>query len=121
MWAWGVGLILLLAQVVPAQTPSPAVSAAAEEVTSPAAARAVPSAGGEGELIELEAVEIHGEIAQPNVAITVSRAEPQFREIDLERTPAETMTDLDLTAPADGATPVARIREWEEMLKKPRQ
>ncbi len=80
-----------------------------------------PANADEGELIELEEIQIHGEIAQPNVAITVSRAEPQFREIALERTPAEGMNDLDLSGLRTSIPPAARITDWNEMLQRPRQ
>jgi hypothetical protein len=76
---------------------------------------------GEGELIELEDVQIKGEIAQPNVAITVARAEPQFREITLEHTPAEGLSDLDLSGLRDGTPPPEKIRNWKEMVKRPRR
>lgn len=84
------------------------------------AKRASPNVEDEGELIELEAVEIQGEIAQPNVAITVSRAEPLFRELTLERTTAEGLNDLDL-AEQILAPQAARISDWMELLEKPRQ
>jgi hypothetical protein len=79
------------------------------------------SPGGAGELIELEEVQIHGEIALPNVAITVARAEPQFREITLEHTPAEGLSDLDLSGLRDGTPPPDKIRNWKEMVKRPRR
>ncbi len=75
----------------------------------------------EGELIELEEVQIEGEIAQPNVTITVARQEPQFREISLERTPAEGLTDLDLTAAEMEALEAMKIEDWIKILKRPRQ
>jgi len=75
----------------------------------------------EGELIELEEVQIEGEIAQPNVIITVARQEPQFREISLERTPAEGLTNLDLTAGGMEALEAMKIEDWIKMLKRPRQ
>jgi hypothetical protein len=75
----------------------------------------------EGELIQLEDVQIKGEIAQPNVAITVARAEPKFREITLEHTPAEGLNDLDLSGLRDGTPPPDKIRNWKEMVKRPRR
>jgi hypothetical protein len=86
-------------------------------------ARTVPSqvARGEGELIELEAVQIHGEIAQPNVAITVARAKPLFREITLERTPAEALSELELSGLKEGTPPPDRIRHWKELVNRRRR
>lgn len=75
----------------------------------------------EGELIELEEVQIHGEIAQPNVAITVARQEPMFREIALERTPAEGLTNVDLSGINTKTPPIVKMRDWREILKRPRQ
>jgi len=76
----------------------------------------------EGELIELDDVQIHGEIAQPNVAITISRAEPQFRQITLEHVESAGLPDLDLSGLRGGVVPPAqRIRNWKEILNRPRQ
>jgi hypothetical protein len=75
----------------------------------------------EGELIELEEVQIHGEIAQPNVAITVSRAEPLFREITLERTPSEAMSDIDLSGLREGMPGPEKINDWKELVNRPRR
>ena len=71
----------------------------------------------EGELIELEAVEIEGEIALPHVAITVSRQEPLFREISLRRTPPQGLTDLGIELQTLEA---AKIVNWSEILERPR-
>jgi len=76
----------------------------------------------EGELIELDDVQIHGEIAQPNVAITISRAEPQFRKITLEHVGSDGLTDLDLSGLRGGSVlPAQRIKNWKEILNRPRQ
>ena len=75
----------------------------------------------EGELIELDDVQIHGEIAQPNVAITISRAEPQFRKLTLEHIESEGLTDLDLSGLRGAIPPAERIRNWKEILNRPRQ
>lgn len=72
----------------------------------------------EGELIELEAVEIEGEIALPQVAITVARQEPLFREISLRRTPPQGLTDLGIELQTLEA---AKIVNWSEILERPRQ
>jgi hypothetical protein len=74
-----------------------------------------------GEVIELDAVQIEGEIAQPNVTITVARQEPLFRELTLERTPAQGLMDLEITAPDETAIEAAKIQDWSEMLERPRQ
>lgn len=75
----------------------------------------------EGTLIELDDVQIHGEIAQPNVAITVSRAEPLFRKIALEHVASAGLTDLDLSGLRGNLPPAERIKNWKEMLNRPRQ
>ncbi|TKJ42202.1 hypothetical protein CEE37_00560 [candidate division LCP-89 bacterium B3_LCP] len=75
----------------------------------------------EGELIELDAVQIEGEIAQPNVTITVSRQEPMFRQIGLERTPVEGLIDLDIREQGIKALEVVRIENWGEILDRPRE
>jgi hypothetical protein len=75
----------------------------------------------EGELIQLEDVQIHGEIAQPNVLITVSRAQPQFRELTLEHTGSEGMSGFDLSGLKNSIPPAQRLKNWKEMLNKPRQ
>ena len=74
-----------------------------------------------GEVIELDAVQIEGEIAQPNVTITVARQEPLFRELALERTPAQGLMDLEMTTPDEAAIRAAKIEDWSEMLDRPRQ
>ncbi|MBU0517917.1 hypothetical protein KJ564_03140 [bacterium] len=76
---------------------------------------------GEGELIELDAVQIEGEIVQPNVIITVSRQEPQFKEIALERTPAEGLGVFDVTLPEAESFRAMKLRDWSEILARPRQ
>jgi hypothetical protein len=91
-----------------------------------ARARPAPSSrsaswGDEGELIQLEDMLIKGEIAQPNVAITVSRAEPIFREMDLEPNGGEGMGNLDLSGLKGNVPPLERMAGWREMLKRPRQ
>ncbi len=75
----------------------------------------------EGELIELESIQIEGEIAQPNVTITVARQEPLFRELALERTPPEELTDPYFTTEESGLPTPAKIVNWSEMLERPRQ
>jgi hypothetical protein len=122
-WALGVtaclaaGIVLsapgLAQQTVP--TESDSTRAIKSQVATP------PESGGPGELIELEDVQIKGEIAQPNVAITVARAEPQFRKITLEHTPAEGLSDLDLSGLRDGTPRPDKIRNWKEMVKRPRR
>jgi len=103
-----VGLLLLLL-----------IQAAA--LTAPALSQEAVTEEEEGELIELEAVQIHGEIAQPNVAITVARAQPQFREITLERTLVEGLTDLDFTKLVTETPEAARIEDWTELLERIRE
>jgi hypothetical protein len=76
---------------------------------------------GEGEIIELSEIRIEGEIALPNVVITVSRREPGFREITLERTPAEELTDFGFRAEDLDALKAIKVENWSEMLDKPRQ
>ncbi len=97
----------------------PTLAQEAEEIEDAAPVSPQPS-WSEGELIELDAVQIEGEIAQPNVTITVSRQEPIFREIALERTPPEALTDIDLTAQEDKILKAAKIVNWSEMLERPR-
>jgi len=76
---------------------------------------------GEGELIELDEVQIEGEIVQPNVIITVSRQEPQFKEIALEHTPAEGLGVFDVTLPEAESFRAVKLRDWSEILARPRQ
>jgi hypothetical protein len=105
--------------------PGMAQTRAKSKVSSPADStkNAIPSriSQGEGELIQLEDVQIKGEIAQPNVAITVSRAEPRFKEITLEHTAAEGLSDLDLSGLREGTPPPDKIRNWKEMVKRARR
>ncbi len=75
----------------------------------------------ECELIELDAVQIEGEIAQPNVTITVARQNPIFRKIALEPTSPQGLTDFDFTAEDEELLKAARIVNWSEMLVRPRQ
>jgi hypothetical protein len=108
--------ILALAQAIPPEQPTTTTI----DRSRPARAQA-PRPGDEGELIELEEVQIHGEIALPNVTITVSRQEPQFKRITLERTPAEGLNDLDLSGLRDGLPPAPRINDWKIIINRPRQ
>ena len=101
----------------PPQTP-PASSPAPENARH---GRPVYDSRDEGELIQLEDVQIHGEIAQPNVLITVSRAQPQFRELALEHTGSEGMSGFDLSGLKNSIPPAERLKNWKEMLNKPRQ
>jgi len=111
----------LLAGMALAQAQDSAQLSKGEARLAPAKPPQSSSARDEGELIELEEVQIHGEIAQPNVAITVARAEPMFREITLEHTAAEGITDLDFSGLRTQIPPVARLKNWEEILKRSRQ
>jgi hypothetical protein len=75
----------------------------------------------EGVLIDLGEVQIRGEIAQPNVLVSHSRQKPMFREISLRRTPTEGLTNLDITAQDSKSSAAARIKNWNEMLERPRE
>jgi len=124
---WSALLILAVvgaSESVQAQEPSPDSSRG----VSPSVVNARMSssyqsqvASGEGELIELEEVQIHGEMQEPNVAITVARAKPQFREVALERTVSEGLNDLDLSGLKEGTPPPEKIRDWKELVKRPRR
>lgn len=121
-------LLLCAAVVLPGWSQTPQGNSAptpppSTPTVKPAPARpaGTPSARDEGKLIELEDMLIKGEIAQPNVAITVSRADPQFREITLQHTPTEGLNDLDLSGLRTQIPPAARIHNWDELLKRPRQ
>ncbi|MCX6641316.1 MAG: hypothetical protein NTW14_12705 [bacterium] len=74
----------------------------------------------EGVLIDLGEVQIEGEIAQPNVVISHARQKPQFRELSLKRTPTEGLTNLDITAQDAKSLAAARIKNWTEILDRPR-
>lgn len=107
------GLMLVLCPVIlPLQAQEAADSLAAKEQAED---------WGDAEVIELEAVQIEGEIAQPNVAITVARQEPLFKEITLERTPSESLIDLDITLQGIEVLRVVKIEDWKEILEKPRK
>ncbi len=109
---------LLLTMILSPLSPLNAQTTSAQPVATPPPAY---NSRDEGELIELEEVQIHGEIAQPNVAITVARQEPMFREIALERTPAEGLTNVDLSGLSMQTPPIVRMRDWREILQRPRQ
>ena len=113
----GLSALLLLVATVSAPTACAQDSGAVAPTLAP---RPVPTRD-EGDLIELDDVQIHGEIAQPNVAITISRAEPQFRKITLEHVASEGLTDLDLSGLRGSIPPAERIRNWKEILNRPRQ
>ena len=131
------GLLLLALGVMLTALPAPAQDAAsppegllgadsvkASPAPAPTASARPPwrvRTSEEGELIELDDVQIHGEIAQPNVAITVSRAEPLFRKITLEHVSPEGLTDLDLSELRGPIPPAQRIKNWKEILNRPRQ
>ncbi|HEX7344767.1 MAG TPA: hypothetical protein VF398_10900 [bacterium] len=107
----------------PGSTPPTTGEAAAQPQASARPLWRTHTSQDEGTLIELDDVQIHGEIAQPNVAITVSRAEPLFRKIALEHVAAAGMTDLDLfrLGGRGNLPPAERIKNWKEMLNRPRQ
>lgn len=110
-------IVILLLLVALFSIPSKSQEAADTSAT----VKANQPSWGEGELIELESVRIEGEIAQPNVVITVARQEPVFREITLEWTPAEELTDFGITPQSLDAFKAIKIKDWSEMLNKPRQ
>jgi hypothetical protein len=118
-WLPGLLLMMLLAPI----SPLDAQTTQTQPAPSPPRSSPPPAYNSrdEGELIELEEVQIHGEIAQPNVAITVARQEPMFREIALERTPAEGLTNVDLSGLSMKTPPIVKMRDWREMLERPRQ
>lgn len=89
---------------------------------SSSALRQGPTGGGDaGEIIELDVVQIEGEIAQPNVTITVARQEPQFKQITLERTLAEGLGNLDISAQGEESLKAAKIHDWSDILERPRK
>lgn len=111
---WLVAIVsLLLIQV-------PVVFGQAAADTTAVEQRSVSTAD-EGELIELESVQIEGEIAQPHVSITVSRQEPRFREISLRRTPADGVLGMEYTEESILTSEATKIKNLSQMLNRPRQ
>lgn len=93
----------------------------AQEAADSSAVKKQQEDWGDAEVIELEAVQIEGEIAQPNVAITVSRQEPLFKEITLEKTPSESLIDFDIILRGIGTLKPVKIEDWKEILERTRE
>ncbi len=120
MNSWRVPTLIIIGLLLAALFSAPSKGQEAADTTGIGEATASAD-WGEGEIIELSEVRIEGEIALPNVTITISRREPVFREITLERTPAEELTDFGFRAGDQDAFRAIKVENWSEMLDKPRQ
>ncbi|MFH1861409.1 MAG: hypothetical protein ABH878_01235 [bacterium] len=75
----------------------------------------------DGGLIELDAVQIEGEIAQPNVAITVARQLPQFESIALQPTLLQGLSSIGATNDIFAVPEAQAINDWRSIIEQPRE
>ena len=111
-WFWGIIMALLFGIATTfAQTPAPINSdPGKDEVKNQ----------DDGALIELDEVEIIGEIAQPNVNFAVARQESELKDIMLHPTLTEGLTGADILNEFFVIPDAAKIEDWAELLNRPR-